>query len=166
MKVNTRSSSQLSTQVAASEPAHVAASRQSLTNLATQAAAKAVAAHASTPNATVTGKHPLLEGFGESLGMGLGVVVTEALRLVPSWNKPVLDAQGKPVTDVAGAHRIGNHDILKRHEEVVGPKVTALVARMPPGAIHDLLEGLGKGATAAPGTTYRLEAAFADKFER
>ena len=131
--------------------------RQALTRIATEAAAKAAA-----QGGAVTAGHPLLERFGESLGMGLGVVVTEALALVPSWNKPVLDENGKPVMSVEGASRIGDHDILKRHEEVVGPKVAALVEKLSPGAVHDLLEGLGKGATAAPGTSYRIEASVAD----
>ena len=135
------------------------AAKKALTGFATQAAAKAIA---SAPTGPVTHKHPLLEKFGEKLGMGLGVIVTEALALVPSWNKPVLDAKGKPVASVEGAERVGNHNILKRHEEVVGPKVKALVEKLAPGAIHDLLEGLGKGASAAPGTSYRLEAAFSD----
>ncbi len=139
-----------------------AASRQRLSGLATEAVANTIAAHAGTPAAAVPSKHPMLEKFGEALGMGLGVIVTEALAAVPSWNKPVLDAQGKPVASVEGANRVGNHDILKRHQEVVGPQVTALVARLSPGMVHDLLEGLGKGATAAPGESYRLEAAASD----
>ena len=98
--------------------------------------------------------------------MGLGVIVTEALAAVPSWNRPVLDAQGQPVASVEGADRIGNHDILKRHEEVVGPKVSALVEKLAPGAIHDLLLGFGKGATAAPGESYRLESVVEDMINK
>src|SRR5438874_223884 len=78
-------------------------------------------------------KHPLLEKFGEGLGKALGVVVTEALALAPKWNAPVLGADGKPVQHVEGADRIGNHDILQRHQEVVGPKIAALVQKLPPG---------------------------------
>ena len=143
-----------------------AAARQKLAGLATDAVAKQIAAHAEAPAAALPSKHPLLEGFGEALGMGLGVIVTEALAALPSWNKPVLDAQGKPVASVEGASRVGNHDILKRHQEVVGPQVTALVAKLSPGAVHDLLEGLGKGATSAPGESYRLEAAVSDLFHK
>jgi hypothetical protein len=147
-------------------PALNAAGKQ-LAGLATAAAAKTIAAHADAPAGTqVTHKHPMLEGFGEALGKGLGVVVTEALALLPSWNKPVLDASGKPVQHVEGADRVGDHNILKRHQEVVGPQINALVAKMAPGAIHDLLEGLGKGATAAPGESYRLEAAVSDMLHK
>ena len=130
------------------------ASRKALSGFATHAVATAIAGG--------NAKHPMLEKFGEALGMGLGVIVTEALSLAPSWNKPVLDAVGKPVASVEGADRVGNHDILQRHQEVVGPKVSALVEKLHPGVIHDLLEGLGKGATAAPGESYRLEAAVSD----
>src|SRR5439155_27381168 len=82
------------------------APRRALAGLASAAVAKAIAEHAAAP-APVTGRHPLLERFGEALGMGLGVIVTEALSAVPSWNKPVLDDQGQPVTQVEGATRIG-----------------------------------------------------------
>lgn len=141
---------------------HLQASRQALAGAATEAVVKAIVDAPSTPAA----KHPLVERFGEALGLGLGVIVTEALSLNPGWNTPVLDAQGKPVTEIEGAARIGNHDLLKRHQEVVGPKVTALVQQLPPGLVHDLVAGLGKGATAAPGTSYRLEAAVADALTR
>jgi hypothetical protein len=125
-----------------------------LTKAASEAAAQAV--HEGNP------QHPLLEKFGEGMGKFLGVVVTEALALVPSWNKPVLDKDGKPVQHVDGADRIGDHDILKRHQEVVGPKIEAYVKTLAPGLIHDLLDGLGKGASAAPGISYRLEADIED----
>ena len=49
---------------------------------------------------------------------------------------------------------------------MVGPKVTALVDKMPAGAIHDLLAGFGKGATEAPGASYRLESAISDMFHK
>jgi hypothetical protein len=111
------------------------------------------------PNASA---HPMLEEAGHALGVGLGVIVTEALAAVPSWNQPVVDDKGAPVASVPGADRVGDHDILKRHEEVVGPKVTALVDKLPPGAVHDLLAGFGAGATEAPGDSYRLEAYLSD----
>lgn len=107
----------------------------------------------------------LVERFGETLGLGLGVLVTEALAVVPSWNAPLRDAAGKPVEHVAGADRVGTHDLRKRHEEVVGPKIAALVSQVPAGVLRDLVDGLARGATAAPGTSYRLEAAVADVFE-
>jgi hypothetical protein len=99
---------------------------------------------------------------GHALGVALGVIVTEALAAIPSWNTPVVDAKGAQVEQVPGAARIGDHPILKRHEEVVGPKVTAAVERIGPGVIHDLLAGVGIGATEAPGDSYRLEAHLAD----
>lgn len=135
--------------------------RRALTGLATGAVSHAIAS-----GQPVTAGHPLIEKFGEALGLGLGVLVTEALALVPSWNTPVLDASGKPTAHVEGADRIGAHDLLKRHQEVVGPKISALVEKLAPGVVHDLLEGLGKGATAAPGASYRLEAGLADTFNR
>jgi hypothetical protein len=149
----------------ASEPKVLADARRSLSALATTAVAKTIVAQSAKPKVPVTGQHPLLQDFGQALGMGLGVVVTEALRLVPSWNTPVLGANGKPAQDVPGATRIGNNDILKRHEEVVGPQVSALVAKLPPGAVHDLLAGFASGATAAPGASYRIDSALADAFE-
>ena len=141
------------------------AARKAVSAMATDAAVKVIASHEGAAK-TVTGQHPMLEKFGEKLGMGLGVIVTEALALLPSANKPLLDKQGKPVASIPGAERIGNHDILTRHQEVIGPKVTALVEKMPAGALHDLLEGLGKGATAAPGESYRLEAAVSDRLHK
>jgi len=106
--------------------------------------------------------HPLASRFGETLGMGLGLIVTEALSASKSWNAPVLDASGHPVQSVPGAERQGDHDILKRHQEVVGPKVSALAEKLPEGALKDFVQGLGQGATNAPGTAYRLEAAWSD----
>ena len=90
--------------------------------------------------------------------MTLGVLVTEALAAKPSWNAPLKDANGQPVQSIPGATRIGDYDIRKRHEEVIGPKINAKVQTLQPGAIHDLLQGLGQGATEAPGDSYRLEA--------
>jgi hypothetical protein len=150
---------------ASTEPASVTNARRSLTALATTAAAKVMVAQAATPQVPVTAQHPLLKGFGDALGMGLGVAVTEALRLVPSWNTPVLGANGQPAQQIPGATRIGNNDILKRNEEVVGPQIAALVAKVPAGALHDLLAGVAAGATAAPGTTYRIDSALKDAFE-
>lgn len=143
----------------ASAPAALHAAQQALAAHATAAVVQQTVARSGGPAAP---QHPMLEAFGKAAGLGLGVVVTEALALLPSWNKPVLDAAGKPVASVEGANRVGNHDILKRHQEVVGPKVLALVQKMKPGAIHDLLEGFGKGGSEAPGDSYRLEAAVSD----
>jgi hypothetical protein len=141
-----------------------AGSRRKLSTMATDAAVSVIANHQGPPKEAA--RHPALARFGEHLGLGLGVIVTEALALVPKWNKPVVDAQGKQVTSIPGAERVGDHAILARHQEVVGPKVTALVAKMPVGAVRDLLAGLGRGATQAPGTSYRLEAALSDMFKR
>ncbi|MFO0599995.1 MAG: hypothetical protein U0228_32090 [Myxococcaceae bacterium] len=134
--------------------------RTQLTALATDAALKVISEQPKDPST-----HPLLEKFGEALGLGLGVVVTEALALVPSWNAKLKDSSGKPLQHVEGADRIGNHDLRKRHQEVVGPQIAELVKKLPAGAVHDLLDGLAKGATAAPGTSYRLESKLADAFD-
>jgi hypothetical protein len=149
------------------EGSSATASKRKLSTLATDSAVSVMAQHEGpikTPQETA--KHPLLARFGEHLGMGLGVIVTEALALVPKWNKPVLDSSGKPVTSIPGAERVGNHDILTRHQEVVGPKITAFVEKMKPGAVRDVLAGLGKGATEAPGASYRLESAISDMFRK
>jgi hypothetical protein len=136
----------------------VAEARKAVSRAATAAVAEAIA--------TRKPQHPVLEKFGEALGKGLGILVTEALAVAPGWNAKVKDAQGRPVRHVEGADRIGNHDIRKRHEEVVGPKIAALVEKMPAGALHDLLDGLARGASEAPGDSYRLEAKIADFFKR
>jgi len=116
---------------------------------------------ATTPSAPASA-HPLASRFGETLGMGLGLVVTEALSLSKDWNAPLMDDHGQPVQSVPGTERQGDHDILKRHQEVVGPKVSALAEKLPEGWLHDFVQGLGQGATEAPGTAYRLEANWAD----
>lgn len=108
----------------------------------------------------------LAHGVGHDLGVGLGVIVTEGLAALPSWNAPVLDGQGHPVESVPGASRVGNHDIRKRHEEVVGPKINAVVSRVPDGVLRQLVAGLGAGASEAPGDSYRLEAAIEDLIAR
>jgi hypothetical protein len=143
---------------AAKKAAPLSAAQKKLAGKATAAVSAAIAEK--KPD------HPLLEKFGKELGVGLGVVVTEALAVSQSWNAPLKDANGKPVQSVPGATRIGDHDLRKRHQEVVGPQINALVAKMKPGAIHDLLEGLAKGATEAPGDSYRLEAAVSDFFNK
>ena len=107
-------------------------------------------------------EHPLLAEAGKALGLAAGVVVTEALALIPSWSKPLVDANGKPVQSIPGAERIGDHDIEKRHQEVVGPQITALDEKIPKGMIHDFVGGFGAGATEAPGASYRLEAKVED----
>jgi hypothetical protein len=132
--------------------------RQHLADLATHAATTAAAS--SSP------QHPILEAFGKDVGLALGVIVTEALALVPSWNAPLKDAHGQPTQHVEGADRIGDHDLRKRHQEVVGPQVAKLVATLEPGVIHDLLEGLARGATLAPGASYRIEVAVADALRK
>ncbi len=134
--------------------------RNALTSLATEAATAAALEH--SPGAAVTGSHPLLQGFGEVVGTAIGVIVTEALALNPIWNAPLLDAQGQPVQRIEGADRIGDHRLRKRHQKVLGPKITAYVKTLPPGVVHDLLQGLGDGASKAPGKSYRLEVAIAD----
>ena len=85
-----------------------------------------------------------------------------SFRSSKDWNAPLVDANGQALQHVEGADRVGDHPLRKRHEEVVGPKITAYVETLAPGAIHDLLEGVGIGATQAPGASYRLEAAIID----
>jgi hypothetical protein len=133
------------------------AARQTLAREATKAA---VEAHAADPSKVT---HVMVEKLGEEVGHSLGVLVTEALKVVPSANAPLLDASGKPVESIPGATRIGDHDILTRHQEIIGPKITAFVQKLSPGVVHDLLEGMGIGATQAPGDTYRQEVAEADR---
>jgi hypothetical protein len=122
------------------------------------------AAQADAPSADATAKaeHPLVERAGRALGLGIGVVVTEGLRLVPGWNRPVLGADGKPVASVPGAARDGDYEIRKRHEEVVGPEVTAKAEKLGPGLLRDFVAGFGAGATEAPGASYRLDARIDD----
>lgn len=163
-KVSTQRAKKKAGAAVAPESARDTRGRKKLGTMATHAAVSVIASHQGEPKAAA--KHPLLARFGERLGLALGVIVTEALALAPKWNKPVLDAQGRPAASIPGAERIGQHELLTRHQEVVGPKVTALVEKMAPGAIHDLLAGFGKGATEAPGASYRLEAAVSDLFHK
>jgi hypothetical protein len=102
--------------------------------------------------------HPIAEKVGEALGLGLGIAVTEGLRLLPGWNKPVLGSDGKFVKSVPGAAREGDYAIRKRHEEVVGPAVLAKVKDLRAGLLHDFVAGFGIGATKAPGASYKLDA--------
>ncbi|MFL5320705.1 MAG: hypothetical protein ACJ790_13675 [Myxococcaceae bacterium] len=143
-------------------PAEDNAARAKLSSAATSAVAKVLAEH-TDPN--TVHDHPVLRGLGHALGLGLGVAVTEALRLVPGWNDRLVDSSGKDVTEIPGAKKQGDHPLRKRYEEVVGPKIQALVNDMKPGAVHELLQGLASGATEAPGATYRLDARLADMFE-
>lgn len=149
---------------AAKKTASLAQKRDALVNAATHAVAKALDAKAADPKRDV--KHPLVEKFGEGLGLALGVAVTEALALSKKWNAPLVDAKGQPVKHVEGADQQGAYPLRTRHQEVVGPKILEAVKKLPPGAVHDLVEGLGLGASAAPGTSYRLESALADLFKK
>lgn len=168
MKVKARPPSKVTTpsvkQKTVAQTPRDARAQAKLSTMATHAAVSVIASHEGEPKEAA--KHPLLARFGEKLGLALGVIVTEVLALSPKWNKPVLDTQGKPVASIPGAQKIGQHEILTRHQEVVGPRVTALVEKMAAGAIHDLLAGFGKGATEAPGASYRLEAGVADMFRK
>jgi hypothetical protein len=114
--------------------------------------------------AVISASHKAVGKVGQGIGLGLGVAVTEGLAFSKKWNAPLLNPQGQPVQSIPGANRIGNHDIRVRHQEVVGPQVAAKAAKLPPGFRHDFLEGVGRGATAAPGTSYRLESRFSDFF--
>jgi len=125
--------------------------------------AGAAAATGGAPAKKDAPAHPMAAKAGHAAGKFVGEVVTEGLALLPSWNKPVLDDQGKPVESVPGATRVGDHDIEKRHQEVVGPEISALADRIPAGILHDFVAGFGDGATEAPGDSYRNEAAVSDK---
>jgi hypothetical protein len=94
--------------------------------------------------------------LGEIAGLATGVTVTLALRLSRKWNAPIVD-QGRPVTHIPGAARLGDHDLRQRHQEVVGPMITARALSLPDGALREVVAGFGEGATNAPGATYRLE---------
>ena len=101
---------------------------------------------------------------GRGIGLTAGLAVTEVLRVVPSWNRPVLDAAGRPREHIAGADRIEGYDLKQRHMEVVGPKLSTVAEDMKPGLSREFVKGFAQGATAAPGTTYRLEVRVADFF--
>jgi len=154
---------------ATAQPAQGAANgthRAALDAAANVVVRQMIATRGRDAGASAPAAHHITSAAGKDLGVALGVIVTEALAAVPSWNQPVLDAAGKPVESVAGAERIGDHDILKRHEEVVGPKIAAVVDKIPAGQIHDFVAGVGAGATEAPGDSYRLEAAISDLVRR
>ena len=82
----------------------------------------------------------LLHAAGEAVGFGAGVAVTGALSAVPSWSQQV---PGQP------------EGFQKRHEAVVGPKVTSYANGQAPGPWKDFTSGVGAGATAAPGWAFR-----------
>lgn len=82
----------------------------------------------------------LVHRAGEAFGFGAGVAVTGALSVVPGWNQQV---PGQPP------------GFEKRHESVVGPKVAAYASSLPAGAWKDFTSGVGAGATAAPGWSFR-----------
>jgi len=81
-----------------------------------------------------------LHSVGEGVGFGAGVAVTAGLGLVPGWNSQV---PGAP----AG--------FQKRHESVVGLQVTSFSNGLSAGPLKDFTSGVGAGATAAPGWSFR-----------
>lgn len=99
-----------------------------------------------------------LNNLGEGIGMGAGVLVTELLAFVPGWNDELKNEDGSDVQAVEGAERIGEHELEKRHQQVVGPQIAERAAELEPGMWKDFLTGVGEGATDAPGASYRLEA--------
>ena len=129
--------------------------KQQLTDAATKAATEAAVSGGGFNS-------PLLEKLGEHVGLTLGVIVTEALALSKDWNSRLYDPSGRELESVPGATKIGEHDLRKRHQQVVGPKIAALVEKLTPGVVHELLEGVARGASAAPGTSYRIEAKISD----
>jgi len=82
----------------------------------------------------------LLHGLGEAAGFGAGVAVTAGLGIAPGWNAQV---PNQP----AGFE--------KRHESVLGPKITSYASGLPAGPLKTFTTGLGEGATAAPGWSFR-----------
>ncbi|MCC6810149.1 MAG: hypothetical protein IT381_22150 [Deltaproteobacteria bacterium] len=101
-----------------------------------------------------------VDDIGYAGGLFVGEAVTLALSLVPPWNKPVVDARGAEVSAVPGAVRAdAAHPILARHEQVVGPQITDFAKTLSHGFWHDLVDAFGRGASDAPGATYRLEVA-------
>lgn len=99
-----------------------------------------------------------LHNLGEGIGMGAGVLVTELLAFVPGWNDELKNDDGSDVQSVEGADRIGDHELEKRHQQVVGPQIAESADDLEPGMWKDFLSGVGEGATDAPGASYRLEA--------
>ena len=82
----------------------------------------------------------LLHGAGEAFGFGAGVAVTAGLSLSPKWSQQV---PGQPP------------GFQKRHESVVGPQVAGYASKLSPGPLKDFTSGVGAGATAAPGWSFR-----------
>lgn len=87
----------------------------------------------------VQGGGGALARAGEAFGFGAGVAVTAGLGLVPSWSTQV---PGRPV------------GFERRHEPVVGPKVTSYADSLASGPWKELASGVGRGATAAPGWAF------------
>jgi hypothetical protein len=87
---------------------------------------------------TVVGGGFLREA-GATVGFGAGVAVTGALGFVPKWNAQV---PGQP------------SGFQKRHEAVVGPKVTDYSNGLSTGPWKEFTAGVGAGATVAPGWSY------------
>lgn len=100
-----------------------------------------------------------LHNFGESFGLGAGILVTDILDMVPGWNEALLDENGKPVQEIDGTERIGDLDLEKRHRKVVGAQIAAYADGLDDGWWKDFVSGVGEGATEGPGESYRREAA-------
>ncbi|GEM_PF-2472423 len=132
------------------------ADKKRLAQLATAATEAAVEDDAKSTAASDV-KSPLLRRIGDRVGLGLGILVTRALKYVPSWNTPIVDDKGEDVHSIPGAEREGDHKLTRRHAEFVGPKILSYVETMSPGRVRDFLLGFGEGAKRAPGETYRRE---------
>jgi hypothetical protein len=98
----------------------------------------------------------VIDEVGYTGGLLVGEAVTVALRFLPSWSKPVVDEAGKPVLQVPGASQVGDRPIEERHKQLVGPMITEFASTLSHGYLRDALEAFGRGATDAPGETYRL----------
>ena len=103
-----------------------------------------------------------LHSLGEALGLGAGFLVAEVLALVPGWNEDLRGEDGAPITEIPGATQIGDHELEKRHQQVVGPAISGYAEKLDPGMWRDFVAGVGEGATDAPGATYRFEAGVSD----
>ncbi len=97
---------------------------------------------------------------GKVLGYSAGFVLTGALAFSKTWNRPLVDDAGAPVTvRVGGVTRM----LRARHAAVAGPEIAAKARQMPGGTAAQRVRrtfvwGVVAGATAAPRAEGRLEA--------
>jgi hypothetical protein len=104
-----------------------------------------------------------VQRVAKTVGFVAGVGVTGALALVKKWNAPLRDANGRPEYIQVGGRPF---ELRVRHAPVLGPKLLAKAATMPVAtrverAEHNLVLGLGEGATKAPLAEAKMEAKLA-----